>query len=92
MVNTKMTDVERRHFWKLIGNVSANTKVIFGLLQFKQKNRSKIFNWLIKSGVYGNSLYQMFLDNGCSTVRMGNTILKKVDAEMKTPLTVADLA
>jgi len=86
-----MREHEKQAFLKIADSDARCLNIIFGLTQFNTKNKTLIFNYLLKKRIFGKHLYELFEQHDYSTAQLGAYILKKSRGLMFSPLTLKDL-
>lgn len=86
-----MTDQERKVLRTICADNLDAARILHGFLQFSAQNRKRIFMYLLKKGIFGKFLVDMFHDYDHSCLQLGNEILKRERGLMKSRLILKDL-
>ncbi len=90
-VRHNMTVAERKTIMTLACGDERVFPILFLMCNLPYKRRGEAFNYMIRKGIVGNHLVEVWERNKRSPFKLYKAIIDKIDGHMKTPLTTKDL-
>lgn len=87
----RMTMNERNTLLSLASGDERTFQILFIMCGLPYKRKGEVFRYMIRRGIVGNHLVEVWERNNRSPFKLYKAICDKIDRQMSTPLHVRDL-